>query len=288
MIWLCLALITAFTSATADALTKKYLAGLNAYEMGAIRLTYTLPWLVPIMFFVPFPRIDKTFFFAVSFALPLELLAFVCYMKAIKISPLSLTLPFLAFTPVFMILTGRIILKETLTMPGVIGVMLIVAGSYFLNIQKISGGILGPFKAIIKEPGSLLMLLVAFLYSITSTMGKLGILHSSPAFFGIFYFCLLSLLMLFMMPFAPGMKYVRLISRPYPSIIIGMVYAAMVMSHMYAISMVNAAYMIAIKRMSLVFGVLYGACLFEKGYFAERITGSIVMICGVFVIVCFG
>jgi drug/metabolite transporter (DMT)-like permease len=288
MMWLVLSLIAAISSATADAMTKKHFSGLTAYEMGSVRLAYTLPWLGIAMLLIPWPSLDRLFFLAIACGLPLELLAFWCYMKAIKVSPLSLTLPFLAFTPICMILTGWIVLGETVTLPGIIGIILIVIGSYCLNLSQAATGIWGPIKAVAKEPGSRLMLLVAFIYSITSTIGKLGVIHSSPSFFGITYFMSLSMLMFGGLPLVPGAKMSRILTKPSVGLLIGAIYAIMIFSHMLAISMVQAAYMISIKRMSLLFGVLYGAFLFKEEKIAERMTGAFIMVCGVLIIGFFG
>jgi len=57
---------------------------------------------------------DAVFWTCVLTGLPLEVLAFLCYMKALKVSPLSLSVPFLAFTPGFILLTGWFILGETI------------------------------------------------------------------------------------------------------------------------------------------------------------------------------
>jgi drug/metabolite transporter (DMT)-like permease len=180
MDWFFLALLAAFSLASADALTKKNFSCLSAYEMGITRLVYTLPWLVLVLFFIPWPVLDRTFFLAFAATLPLEILAFLCYMRAIKVSPLSLTLPFLAFTPIFIVLTGRLILGETVTPLGIAGILCIVTGAYFLNLSQARTGPQEPFRAIFREPGSALMLLVSFIYSITSTLGKLAVLHSNP------------------------------------------------------------------------------------------------------------
>ena len=51
MLWFPLSLLSALTLATADALTKRFFGNLSPYEMGTIRLIYTLPWLV-ISFFL--------------------------------------------------------------------------------------------------------------------------------------------------------------------------------------------------------------------------------------------
>ena len=57
---------------------------------------------------------------------------------------------------------------------------------------------------------------------------------------------------------------------------------------MLAISMTNVAYMISLKRTSLLFGVLYGALWFKEEKIAERLMGAIIMILGVFLIGWFG
>jgi len=284
MPWLSLSLMAALASATADALLKRHFAYLSPYGMGALRLAYTLPWLAAALFFIPWPAVDRTFFTAIACGLPLEILALLCYMKAIKVSPLSLTLPFLAFTPAFLVISGYLMLHETLTWQGMLGIALIVAGSYCLNFSETKTGLLAPFASILREPGSRLMLVVAAIYSVTSAIGKLGVLHSSPAFFGIVYFCCLGTLMIIFMPLVGGLPVRSIGTKPLAGLAVGAVYAVMVFSHMAAISMVQAAYMIAVKRTSLLMGVLYGAFLFREERIGERFFGAAVMLCGVFLI----
>jgi drug/metabolite transporter (DMT)-like permease len=128
------------------------------------------------------------------------------------------------------------------------------------------------------------MLVVAAIYSVTSAIGKLGVLHSSPAFFGIVYFCCLGTLMIIFMPLVGGLPVRSIGTKPLAGLAVGAVYAVMVFSHMAAISMVQAAYMIAVKRTSLLMGVLYGAFLFREERIGERFFGAAVMLCGVFLI----
>jgi drug/metabolite transporter (DMT)-like permease len=54
-------------------------------------------------------------------------------MECLKVSPLSLTVPYLAFTPVLLIFTSYFLLGETLAGQGIAGVMLITLGGYFLQ-----------------------------------------------------------------------------------------------------------------------------------------------------------
>ena len=122
MLWFFLALTAALSQSGNDAISKRFFSNLTAYEMGLIRMVSAMPYLLAGMFFVPIPHLDETFWICLATGLPLELIAFMCYMRAIKVSPLSLSIPFLAFTPAFVILTGSLILEETLTPYGILGI----------------------------------------------------------------------------------------------------------------------------------------------------------------------
>jgi uncharacterized membrane protein len=287
--WFFLSLLAAFSLATSDALTKRFFSNLPPLMMGLARLGYAMPWLLAALFFIPWIIPDTTFWFCIAIGLPLEALAFYCYMNALKISPLSLTVPFLAFTPGFIILTGWVILGEEISPGGFWGIILIIVGAYFLNLSKTSYGLLAPLVAIFREPGSRLMLLVSFLYAFTSTIGKLAIIHSNPYFFGIVYNIALAMLLTLFLPAAAIAEPLKnLTRRPLIGLILGALVATTIFSHMLAISLTNVAYMISLKRTSLLFGVLYGALWFKEEKIAERLTGAIIMIAGVFLIGWFG
>jgi drug/metabolite transporter (DMT)-like permease len=287
--WFLLSLLAALSLATSDALTKRFFSNLPPIMMGIIRLGYAMPWLLAALFFIPWIIPDKTFWLCIAIGLPLEALAFYCYMKALKVSPLSLTVPFLAFTPGFIILTGWIILGEEISPGGFWGIILIIAGAYFLNLSKTRYGLLDPLMAIFREPGSRLMLLVSFIYAFTSTIGKLAIIHSNPYFFGITYNVALAMLMILFLPAAENAEPVKnIVKRPLIGLILGALVATTIFSHVLAISMTNVAYMISLKRTSLLFGVLYGALWFKEEKITERLTGAIIMITGVFLIGWFG
>jgi drug/metabolite transporter (DMT)-like permease len=253
--------------------------------MGVVRILSIAPWMVLALIFLPAAAPDKTFWLAISAALPLELAAFFLYMRALRLSPLSLSLPFLAFTPVFMILTGFFILDETISTGGALGILLIVLGAYILNLSKTKTGLLGPVKAVLHEPGSWIMLLISFLYSFTAPIGKLAVLHSNPWFFAAVYNLTLTAVIVSLWPVAAGSTGTRgLFTRPGPMLLLGLVAAAENFCHMMAIAQVEAAYMIAVKRISLLLGVLYGAWWFGEEKIPERLAGAAVMVAGVFLI----
>jgi drug/metabolite transporter (DMT)-like permease len=280
VIWFPLALVAAMSSATNDVLSKRFFGHLSPYEMGLIRLLYAFPYLLVALFLIPWPLLDGVFWSCLAVGLPLEAAAFITYMKAIKTSPLSLTLPFLAFTPVFTIFTGYFLLGETLSANGMLGIFLILIGSFTLHFSLFRKAWLAPLKAIAGERGSMLMLLTAFLYSLTSTLGKLAIQHSSQPFFAATYFLAFFLLVSSLYPFL-GKGTGRLAERPFAGVLAGSIFALMIFTHTLAISMVEAAYMLSVKRSSVVFGVVMGALFFKEEKVAERFLGSLIMLSGV-------
>jgi drug/metabolite transporter (DMT)-like permease len=284
MSWLFLSLVAAASLATTDALTKRFLSPLLPFEMGLFRLFYTLPWLTVIFLIIPWPALDRTFWWAVALSLPLEIAALLAYMKALKSSPLSLSLPFLAFTPLFVLLTGWVILGERVTLTGLGGILLILSGAYGLNLSTVRSGLLEPLKSIGKEPGSRLMLLVAFLYAFTSTLGKLAIQHSHPLFFPVIYYGLLCSVLALGFPFMPRARVAHLFRQPLIGLLIGTLGALSLVSHMLAISQIQVAYMVSVKRTSLLFGVLYGIFWFKEGHLPERLLAALLMMAGVFLI----
>jgi len=286
-LWIALAFLSAFTLATSDALTKKALAYSNEYLTALFRLLFSLPFLLVLWIFIPAPKLNSDFYKAFAFALPLEIIALVWYIKALRISPLSLTLPFLAITPVFLIFTSYIIVGEKVSLWGSIGIIFLAFGSYTMNIHEMRRGIIEPFKAIQKEKGSVLMMGVALIYSITASLGKVAVENSSPLFFGITYYIVLTA---FFAPFALWMGRSDLkgfISekRFIDLLLPGFFSAIMVASHMLAISLAKVAYVISVKRTSLIIGVIYGYLFFREKNIKERLLGAALMFIGFVIIV---
>src|SRR4051812_44784889 len=94
------------------------------------------------------------------------------YFRALQISPMSLCIPFLAFTPVFLIPSGWILLGELPSPLKLLGVALIVVGSFVMHRKLFAIGWTAPIRAVIPEKGSRYMLLVSFIFSITNPLDK--------------------------------------------------------------------------------------------------------------------
>jgi drug/metabolite transporter (DMT)-like permease len=220
-------------------------------------------------------------------------------MKALKHSDLSISVPMLAFTPLFLLVTSPLIVGEFPTPLGLVGIILIVSGSYILNINEFKKGYLAPFKALLQEKGPKLMLIVAFIWSITSNYDKIGAVNSSPIIWvvavnlfiaiSIFPILLTSNKDYFQKKRSSLVKdgsYWELIKANKNILLFtGFLSALTIIFQIYAITLTLVAYVIAIKRTSVCFGVIWGHLIFHEKGVKERLTGAVVMVLGVVLII---
>ena len=285
MHWFALTLVSAISLAAADALSKKYFQGCTGWELLLLRFGVPGLMLLPVAYLYPIPPAPAAFWGGMALLVPLELAAMWCYMVAIRDCPLYLTLPYLAFTPVFNVLTGYLILAETVSVTGFLGILLVVGGAYLLNLEHFQllswRGWLAPLRAIFHERGSRLMLLAAAIYSLTSVYSKQVMQYATPLSFGPFYFVVLGLVVIGISAVRAPHSLRLVGQRTAPLLAVGGLMALMVVTHFLAIALVEVAYMIAVKRSSLLFGILFGALLFGERHVARHFLAGGLMVAGV-------
>jgi len=284
MLWFILSLLTAITHAARAAVSKKLLQNVDEYLVAWATSFFALPFMIITLFFFGLPKIDNVFWIALSMGVLLNTITTILYFKSIKVSPLSLTVPFLTFTPLFLLITSPIMLGEFPSLLGVIGILLIVFGAYVLNIQTLHKGFLAPFKAIFKEKGSVLMLIVALIFSIAANIDKIAILHSNPIFYILTFHIFLTLIFTSIIHFKSKDK-IEKIKRNYKGLIlIGFLFAVMIMAQMIAVKLTLVPYVISIKRTTAIFSVIFGYLFFKEKNFKQCLLGAIIMVIGVFLI----
>ncbi|MEJ2282509.1 MAG: DMT family transporter [Desulfobacterales bacterium] len=288
MIWLILSLLTALAVASQDAWVKKHFSRLTAYDMLAFPFLFSLPLFIVTLPFVPVPPLDDVFYWNFLISLPINFISFFIYMKAIRVSPLSLTLPYLAFTPAFMIFTGYLFLNEMPNLWGLAGIVITCAGGYVLNLESGKRAVFEPFKAVFNETGSWLMLIVALIFSFGAVIGKKAIIHSSPLFFTMTFFAVLSFLTVLGLLILGRIRLGTFRDDWFKGLVAGGLFFIHCLAHGFAISMVKAGYMISIKRFSVLIGMVYGGMFFKEKYIAVRFAGAGLMVAGAVLISVWG
>ena len=287
MVWFVYAFLTALFESAKDVFSKKSLKQMDEYVVSWSLMFFSLVLLLPMFIFIDIPKLTSQFWIALFIGGSLNVMAIILFMKAIKASDLSLTIPMITFTPLFLLLTSPIMIGEFPTSLGLAGVLLIVAGSYVMKTKHMRKGVKGffaPFGALIKEKGPRLMLLVAFIWSITSNFDKMGVINSSPMFWvaatGLFMAIIMLPIMLF-----KSKNIVHKMRSGYKVLIpAGIFGVAASIFQMTAVSMTLVAYVISIKRTSTIMSVLFGHFLFKEKGLKERLIGVILMVLGVVMI----
>ncbi|WP_031387814.1 EamA family transporter [Desulfonatronum thiodismutans] len=289
MLWAVLALGTAFFEAVKDALSKGQLILGDEYLLAWSYCVFALPLTGAYLWWEGIPAIGSDFGWALGAGVALNLVAVTLYMRAIKASELSLTLPMLTFTPLFMLITSPLILGEFPDRWGGLGMLLIISGAYLLNLRPTSTGLganneislSAPFRALWNDPGPRVMLLVAFIWSFTANLDKVGVTNSSPAFW---LFC-------FFMAMSIGLSPVVLIKSRRPVLrlrqnfralfLVGLFGSLALVLQMWALTLTLAAYVVSIKRMSVVFGVVFGHVMFGEKDLTHKLLCATLMVAGV-------
>lgn len=285
MDWLWLSLSCALALAACDAASKKWLAGYTAAELVVVRFGVCAILLLPVAWVHPPSAPPAVFWAWVGAALPLEVLAMTLYMAAIRDSALSQTLPYLAFTPVFAVLSAWLLLGEQVTAQGLAGIGLVALGAYGLNLEHARPARwrtwLAPIRAILSQRGSRLMLGVATIYSVTSVLGKGALQYMPAASFGPLYFALLGAFTLLAFTWREPRALRRLAPWKPAHLAVGLLMAVMVTTHFLALERIQVAYMISVKRSSILFGILLGALFFNEGRLARNLAAGGLMFAGV-------
>jgi drug/metabolite transporter (DMT)-like permease len=125
------------------------------------------------------------------------------------------------------------------------------------------------------------MLLVAMIYGLTSVMGKAALDYMPASSFGAFYFVLVgtvSVAVLLLRRPASGRALLR---RPGLQLLAGGLFAVMIYTHYLALETAQASYMIAVKRTSILFSVLYGSLFFDERNLWKCLMAAAVTLVGV-------
>ena len=287
MNWFVLSLAAAYFFSTGDVLSKLLLRDNDEWTSGCAISLASLPFLIPLLIvrgtFLP----SRELILLVCILIPFEVFAYYLYLKAIRISPLSLSIPYLSFTPVFTILTAGILLGETIAFQGIVGILMVTVGAYVLNIELYVQHPLAPLKAAFQSRGARYMLSVSLIWSLTSTLGKKGVQLSDPVFCGVFYMTCVSSAMLAIESWRLSRNAATVDLRGRNTIWLllgGLATALATMAHYHAIKLAPVSYMMAVKRTSLIFSVLYGGLIFKEPHIRLRLLGASIMLSGVVVL----
>ena len=285
MTWIPLALLTAFFESLKDFFAKRTIdQGRDLYLVAWATHVFALP----VLFFAvrnqAWPHLDLIYFKAVAASASLNFVSALLMVHAFEAADLSLAIPMLTLSPMFMLLTSPLMIGEFPSAWGLLGMMLIVVGSYQLNIDQRRNGWWGPFRAILDHKGSRYMLGVAAIWSICANIDKIGVQHSSPWHWILGFEIAMALLLTILLWPRLWRARMQLWEHWRPLMTIGFCGAVAMLFQMKAIILTLVPYVISVKRLSAFLSVLWGAWFLKEGHIRQRLLGVLIMLLGVFVI----
>ncbi|MEJ7712829.1 MAG: EamA family transporter [Pyrinomonadaceae bacterium] len=208
----------------------------------------------------------------------------ILFFRAIQITAISLCMPYISFTPVFLIVTGYLMLGELPAAQKLIGVGLIFVGSIVMHRQLFAAGWLEPIRAIWRERGCLYMLLVGFINSITNPIDK-KLVGMTDAFTQACAFGIGMVVFFTVLAFARRAD-TRKVIRAAPGWIVlaGTLEAVALLFQLSSHYYIDVVITISVKRAGIILTVLLGWLVFKERDIGDKLIAASVMLIGVLII----
>ena len=305
MLWVLLAVVGAIANAAYYIIIRNHIRDHDPRILTSLGFSLAGVLLLAISAARGFPVIGPSLYSAVIISGVLNIVGLSLVFRAMGSSDLSLSMPMLSFTPVFLIGTSLLLLGEMPSQTGFLGICIIVSGSYVLNISAGHEHLLDPIRAMVRNRGSWYMLVVAFLFAFSINFDKIAMLNSDPSFGMAFTLLIVSgaFAIFVLLSGRPGgvrlirptenvatagILYRRAVTGIHsyliPAVLTGIFATAECVSINVAYTLQIAPYVIAIKRLSIIFMVLFGTLVYAENEVRTRILGSVLMVGGAVII----
>jgi drug/metabolite transporter (DMT)-like permease len=254
--------------------------------MGLTGFLFLFPLSILAFFIFEIPEVKVNFFMLLLVFCILNVVARILYVKAIHCSGMAKTIPYLSFTPLFLIVVGYYVVKELPSILGGAGILLIVAGAILLSKRKNTS----LFYGLKKEKGALLMLTTAIIFSFTASIARF-MFSIAPDVFVVA--CVMFIQPFIFVPAAineSGIKNIIKHLRKDNSffLILGILFAITELTIFFGLSFTKVAYVNSMKRTTILFSILFGYLFFKEPGFRKNLFAGILMMLGVVMIGIYG
>nr|CCA22739.1 Drug/Metabolite Transporter (DMT) Superfamily putat [Albugo laibachii Nc14] len=240
------------------------------------------------------PRVNNIFWTSVCISGLINVATSYLYNRSIQISTISETVPYLSFTPGFLVILAFLVLGEIPSSFGVVGILFAAMGGMWLQGGCNAESMLVEKKAG-ESKGAIYMTLVAFLWSVTNVFDKIGVQNSTPVVYGAAIQVVVTTLSFILSRVLPAESLDHVIYAPLgerkPKTPWGMVILAGLTSvisyyvNLLATQQLEVSYVIAIKRSGCIWSALLGKFLFHESNFCRKMPSISLMFVGVVCII---
>lgn len=284
MTWFILALISALLSATASIFEKKILFRLGALEFSFLLAFFNLIFSIPFFFSVDLAALQMESLLFLYLKSILGALAFWCVMLAIKNMELSGALPLLVLTPGIVAFFAFLILGESLSNLEIVGMILMLAGTYIL--ERRGRDFLEPIKIFIKSKNHHYIIFALLLFTATSIADKwlLRDFQLAPNAFVPFQHLFLAFNFSLIVIFSNRTIVKKFNSYPKDLFLLVMVVSVFTVLYRWAqietVKIAPVALVLTVKRTSVFFATIIGGKIFKEHNLIRKAIATLIMIGG--------
>jgi drug/metabolite transporter (DMT)-like permease len=286
--WFLLALISALFSAAASIGEKKSLFTEQALVFCVILSFFNVICSIPLIFLSDVGGDAGPGQVALFIKSVLNVCAFFCVMQAIKRLELSYALPLLVLTPGLVALAAWMFLAEDLNGHQIAGLILLMAGAFLLELRR-RIGFLDIFTTVVRSPGRGYILAALLIFTITSVLDKAILKQWSvePVSFVIFSHLYSLVVFGFVFLLSRNDTATLMISLKRSGRLIFLIAICTVIyryTQISAVKIAPVALVLAVKRFSVIFGVVLGGRLFSEASLARKSFAAALMLIGAYLV----
>lgn len=289
MTWFAIALLSAFLSAFAAITQKKVLFNLGALEFSFLLSLVNLLFSIPFFFFIDYGTINSSNLTILFIKSVIGVGAFFCVMVSLKNLEISNALPLLALTPGFIAVFAFFLLGESLKSTEVIGLLLLISGTFILEKKNSSNFIL-PFSVFIKSKYHRIIILALLLFTASSILDKFLLVKMNLSPISITAFQHIYFAFLFSTVFFLFRKKVKPIKSALNKnnllliVLIAILTIGYRFTQILAVGMASVALVLAIKRTSVFWATVIGGKIFSDKDLLKRSLAAILIVAGAILI----
>ena len=215
-----------------------------------------------------------------------EALYFLSLGRAYELGDLSVVYPLARSSPLFLFVLAVVFLGEEVSLWGVAGILLVVLGVYMIHLEGFSvGEFLRPIKSL-RGQASQFALLTALCTSIYSLVDKLGVTAVAPLAYA---FWLDVFVIAFLTPVVVWKWGWGAVAAEWRGSSVKVVISGFLMRFGYilvllAMALAQVSYILAVRQLSVVLGVVFGVGLLGEKYGKVRLLSSIIIFTGVLIL----
>ncbi len=284
MTWFYLALTSAAAWTLVALFQKDCSLGENAIQTAAAT---SILWAVLSLLFIPFIKIPTGLYiwFLLILAGVTYGIAYYYSAKAFKYLKVSVASPMYNLGTVIAVLMAVVLLGEKLTYPQIAGVVLVILGTYILELKK--GSPLQPFREIFKSEKIHYVLISTLSYSVLTVLSKYILGYVDPLTL-LFTQLLISGLFITVLVFwrHGGLRDIKkgFLVHKHMIAVLSLTMIAAMLIDFFALQAGEASLVLPVVRLWTLFVVIFGGTFYKEGHLRNRILATVIMLAGIFII----